>query len=122
MGYKNPNVVKEVYLPISKDDTNLTPDEYKSKYGIDIRDFLEVDEDDHMHLKPLWVKLYIVFTETITSRDMPQIVMVNNIAENNNEATSEVTMICVANDFGYGIQAIFDIESAQITTIKFYEI
>ena len=43
MAYENANVVKTLYLPVPYDQ--LTLDEYKSKYGIDLKSFLKIGED-----------------------------------------------------------------------------
>ena len=43
MGYQMPIVCKELYLPIPS--TEATLQEYKDLYGIDLRDFIELDED-----------------------------------------------------------------------------
>lgn len=40
MGYKMPIVCKDVILPISLEDAGLTLEEYKNKYGIDLKEFI----------------------------------------------------------------------------------
>ena len=39
MAYQTPNVVKEIFIPLSYDDNGTTLDEYKAKYGIDLKEF-----------------------------------------------------------------------------------
>lgn len=59
MGYKMPNVVKEIYLPIPRvaGKDSLTPAEYKEIFGLDLYDVFYVNNG-------LWskdfAKLYIV--------------------------------------------------------------
>ena len=49
MGYKMPIVCKEVNFPISKGD-ELTLEEYKEKYGIDLKNYIELDSDNGLIL------------------------------------------------------------------------
>lgn len=62
MGYKNFQVPKEVYLPITPND-DLTCDQYKEKYGIDIKQFIEIREGDIVVNSPSFTKLYIVLCQ-----------------------------------------------------------
>lgn len=61
MGYKNPIVCKEVYLPIPTG--LLTFEEYKKKYGIDIEELIYIDGGLY-YLKP-FTKYFIVDSENV---------------------------------------------------------
>ena len=45
MGFKNPIGCKDVISPIRIEDTGLTLEAYKNKYGIDLKEFISLDED-----------------------------------------------------------------------------
>lgn len=58
MGYQMPNVIKEIYLPINFGD-NLTIEEYKAKYGIDLKKFIFL-ENNIIYIKFGLFKVYLV--------------------------------------------------------------
>jgi len=67
MGYVNPNVVKEIYLPVHTSDQNISLEVYKEKYGIDLHDIFEFKLKEVNAfipvLKQMNVKLYFVFED-----------------------------------------------------------
>lgn len=60
MGYKMPNIVKEIYLPIPGDWKTL--EEYKEEYGIDLREFIRLDSNA-IYFNFGNAKVYLVLTE-----------------------------------------------------------
>ena len=62
MAYQTPNVVKEIYIPFDyMEDDGISLDEYKAKYGIDLRDFFSFDATG-IHLKNnIFAKFYVVY-------------------------------------------------------------
>ena len=66
MGYKNFQVVKEIYLPIQRSD-NLTLAEYKEKYGIDLKPFVSLDDEGKsiQFTTPNNAKFFIAFLDSL---------------------------------------------------------
>ena len=62
MGYQMPNVVKEVYLPFKGNDEDITPQEYKERYGIDLYEVFNIDQLGNLLVKS-FTKLYIVYLD-----------------------------------------------------------
>ena len=62
MGYKMPNVVKEIYLPINPDEdgAGLTIEQYKEKYGIDLKELFVFNTRDFQVKCNKIAKLYVV--------------------------------------------------------------
>lgn len=61
MAYKMPLVVKEIYIPCWDDDQAITLDEYREKYGIDLREFFTFDSGGiHLNENGKKCKIYIV--------------------------------------------------------------
>ena len=47
--YKTPIVCKEVIIPFERSvDDGITLDQYRKKYGIDLRDFFSFDQDNNL--------------------------------------------------------------------------
>ena len=80
MGYKMPIVCKDLYIPISFNDSALTLREYKEKYGIDLSQYLEVDTNsDEIHLLlPKFTKVYIVYVD---DDHIPEVSSVSSIKQ-----------------------------------------
>lgn len=59
--------VKEIYLPFNSADNGITLEQYKDKYGIDLRDFFSFEENaKQMYLKrDKLQKYYLVFIDGI---------------------------------------------------------
>ena len=58
MGYKMPNVVKEIYLPINVGD-DLSVEDYREKYGINLKDFIAL-EGGYINIKFGISKVFLV--------------------------------------------------------------
>lgn len=83
MGYQMPNVYKEIYLPISPND-DLSISEYKEKYGVDLREYLTL-EDDTLHFYAKNTKVHVVyvdFDESLINNNMASSVIDAKITEN----------------------------------------
>ena len=60
MGYKMPIVCKDMYIPIEDGDF-LSFDEYKAKYGIDLKQYFEFDSNGTILFNPpKYIKMYLV--------------------------------------------------------------
>ena len=64
MGYPNYQVCKEVFLPFDESDDGITIEQYKEKYGIDLRDYFEFSHEDGIVRKPCLAKIYTIQLET----------------------------------------------------------
>ena len=62
MPLKTPNVCKEVYIPISNDFASMTIEEYRQATGIDLSQFIFLDElNKHVNIYfPRFTKVYLV--------------------------------------------------------------
>lgn len=77
MAYKTPIVCKELYLPCSVLDGNMTLDEYKAKYGIDLKPFIRLEDDGTIYFDfPHLTKCYICDLD-YGSSDLPDVGEVN---------------------------------------------
>ena len=128
MGYKMPIVCKSVVLPITKGD-NLTLDEYKEKYGIDLSDYIILDEYFIVFKFPEMVE----FKLAILSSNHGSFPCVGGITEvSEMEYDSEVqdaTLTLIYSDsqhnYGWGIQFVIDENGAfsiENLKVKNYEL
>lgn len=71
MGYEMPIVCKDLYLPI-EDDDSLSFDEYKAKYGIDLKQYFKLvnNDADIMYNPPKYTKVYCVSSTSFTGMFM----------------------------------------------------
>ena len=60
MGYKNFQVTKELHLPIGDDDQEITLEQYKEKYGIDLSKYLSIESNYIIFNTPFLEKLYLI--------------------------------------------------------------
>lgn len=66
MAYENPNVCKEIYLPIIEEivDTSCPFDEYKSKTGIDLHEIFSFNDDLELNIKTT-AKIFVVIGDVV---------------------------------------------------------
>ena len=104
MSYKTPLIVKEIYLPFEVNG-EYTLDEYKNKFGIDLRDYFDFYEDaNKIVLKPTSAKIFVVTisVDSVIDRTIP--LQMGSIPPN-----GDTIILMVLNSF-------YDID---IETIKF---
>lgn len=103
--YKNTLVVKKIYLPIEEGE-ELTLDEYKEKYGIDLRKFIKLNDDKDILTLFGDVELYLVCKgwEEVFGTSVRQVS--TNIVKNaySSGLQNGVTILGVNPDNEYGIE------------------
>lgn len=71
MGYINPNVVKEIYLPVVDDGEEGSTEDFKAKYGIDLNDIFIV-VNGSITIKPI-AKIYLVLLHDTYLAFLPRV-------------------------------------------------
>ena len=104
MGYSMPIVCKELYIPIPTTLESLTLTEYKDKYGIDLSNYIVLNEGYISLEFPLYTKVFLVSYAKNTS--------ISNVAFPNKEGEQQyvsgsfdgILELYVTNDeYGYGL-------------------
>ena len=115
MGFKNPIVCKEVYLPCDIDEEGLSFKQYKNKFGIDIEKIFDINFDEHSvaTITNNFTKIYLVGNYYAFN-----VGMLTRIIDVSDEANPHKFRIMTGDDdYGFGIDIHIDTK-----TIKHFEI
>lgn len=108
MGYKMPIVCKEIYIPcLKEDDASMTLDEYKDKYGLDLKQFIVLYGSAIYFEFPLYAKVYLVSLERWA--DISNVSMINNITsqewiEGDDDGFTSFMFTDIDKEHGFGIR------------------
>lgn len=112
MGYEMPIVCKEINLPIANGD-NLTIEEYKNKYGIDLKPYLRLERSGEIKFFVPNAKINVVvlnMDETLAGNYIPSAVfdpspvMVTGAYESGVKDATTILGTTNVNDDHFGIQ------------------
>ena len=115
MGFKNPIVCKEVYLPFVYNE-KLSFDEYKEKYGIDLHDYLIIDGSDNISAvrQKDYIKIFIAVDTNILEygkiveplkflyNETKQVIVIRQTDDRNGEISSALFISYSEGKFGIG--------------------
>ena len=109
MAYENFQVCKELYLPMPSE--NMTLEEYKKTYGIDLKPFIYIDGNEEgatIFVEfPLRAKVYLVHSEGTNFRSnvsMPNDYVQVDYEFEDTDGYTNILCKTITEDSGFGIQ------------------
>ena len=122
MGYKNFQVPKTIYLPISRADEDLTLAQYKEKYGIDLKPFIILNGDSlggSVDFKfPMNTEIKMVLIDDSYSTTIPAVGNITNVdmvdyyVEGSTDGVTAVLYSTINESFGWGMNFAIKKETA----------
>ena len=111
MGYKMPIVCKEIYLPILTNNTSL--EEYKEMYGINLKEFIRIRNNEIQIVFPHFTKVFLVYNQEDTYPNISKVGMPNRVGVVQYSAGSSAAhtqIIYEDHEEGYGFGLIFEVD------------
>ena len=125
MGYKMPIVCKEIYLPIPSDE-DISLEEYKRLYGIDLKEFLSFVGNEILIRFPESTKVFFVYSYPwLPQVGIPNNIRVQSYVAGTTDAYTQILYSTIDGEFGFGLMFKVDRDSdltIENVTVAGYEI